>query len=72
MAPRKRQEAELDVAVVKMLRFSLGVMRMDRIRNENNREIVYVRCFACRSACTVCFLSVEVLLCCLFVPNVLY
>ena len=29
----KRQEAELEVAEMKMLRFSLGVTRMDRIRN---------------------------------------
>ena len=31
---RKRQEAELEVAEMKMLRFSLGVTKMDRIRNE--------------------------------------
>ena len=35
---RKRQEAELEVAEMKMLRFSLGVTRMDRIRNEYIRE----------------------------------
>ena len=40
MALRKRQEAELEVAEVKMFRFSLGVMRMDRIRNENIRHVV--------------------------------
>ena len=34
VALRKRQEAELEVAEVKMLRFSLGVTRMDSIRNE--------------------------------------
>ena len=34
MVARKRQEAELEVAEIKMLRFSLGVMRMDKIRNE--------------------------------------
>ncbi|KAF7643594.1 hypothetical protein LDENG_00236740, partial [Lucifuga dentata] len=33
VALRKRQEAELEVAETKMLRFSLGVTRMDRIRN---------------------------------------
>ncbi|KAK3519181.1 hypothetical protein QTP70_022146, partial [Hemibagrus guttatus] len=31
---RKRQESELEVAELKMLRFSLGVTRLDRIRNE--------------------------------------
>ncbi|KAK3562622.1 hypothetical protein QTP86_003350 [Hemibagrus guttatus] len=30
---RKRQESELEVAELKMLRFSLGVTRLDRIRN---------------------------------------
>ena len=36
MALKKRQEAELEVAELKMLRlgFSLGVTRMDKIRNE--------------------------------------
>ena len=33
----KRQEAELKVAELKMLRFSLGVTRMDNIRNEYPR-----------------------------------
>ena len=37
VALTKRQEAELEVAELKMLRFSLGVTRMDRIRNENIR-----------------------------------
>ncbi|KAK3548848.1 hypothetical protein QTP70_021035, partial [Hemibagrus guttatus] len=31
---RKRQESELEVAELKMLKFSLGVTRLDRIRNE--------------------------------------
>ena len=30
----KRQEAEMEMAELKMLRFSLGVTRMDKIRNE--------------------------------------
>ena len=31
---RRRKEEELEVAEIKMLIFSLGVTRMDRIRNE--------------------------------------
>ena len=42
---RKRQEAELAVAQVKMLRFSLGVTRLDQIRNEYIRGKAHVRCF---------------------------
>ena len=38
----KRQEAELEVAEMKMLRFSLGVTRMDRIRNEYVRGTAHV------------------------------
>ena len=34
VALTKRQEVEMEVAELKMLRFSLGVTRMDRIRNE--------------------------------------
>ncbi|KAI5090669.1 hypothetical protein C0J45_19530, partial [Silurus meridionalis] len=34
VAFNKRQEVELEVAELKMWRFLLGVMRMDRIRNE--------------------------------------
>ena len=34
VAVPKSQKEELDVAELKMLRFSLGVTRMDRIRNE--------------------------------------
>ena len=30
----KKQEAELEVAELKLLRFSLGVTRMDKIKNE--------------------------------------
>ena len=30
----KRQEVEMEVAELKLLRFSLGVTRMDKIRNE--------------------------------------
>ena len=41
LALRKRQEAELELAEIKILRLSLGVMRMDTIRNE------YLRGTAC-------------------------
>ena len=37
VALTKRQEAELQVADIKILRFSLGVMKMDRSRNEHQR-----------------------------------
>ncbi|KAK3525918.1 hypothetical protein QTP70_010973 [Hemibagrus guttatus] len=39
---RKRQESELEVAELKMLRFSLGVTRLDRIRNEYMRGTAHV------------------------------
>ncbi|KAK3534599.1 hypothetical protein QTP86_016751 [Hemibagrus guttatus] len=39
---RKRQEADLEVAELKMLRFSLGVTRLDRIRNEYIRGTAHV------------------------------
>ena len=39
---KKRQEAELEVAEIKMLRFSLGVTRKDRIRNEHIRGTAHV------------------------------
>ncbi|KAK3533009.1 hypothetical protein QTP70_006242 [Hemibagrus guttatus] len=39
---RKRQESELKVAELKMLRFSLGVTRLDRIRNEYIRGTAHV------------------------------
>ena len=38
----KRQEAELEVTELKMLRFSLGVTRMDKIRNEYIRGTAQV------------------------------
>ena len=34
VALTKKQEAELEVAGLKMSRFSLGVTRMDKIKNE--------------------------------------
>ncbi|MCJ8734931.1 hypothetical protein PDJAM_G00241020 [Pangasius djambal] len=39
---RKRQESELEGAELKMLRFSLGVTRLDRIRNEYIRGTAHV------------------------------
>ncbi|KAK3522940.1 hypothetical protein QTP86_009709 [Hemibagrus guttatus] len=39
---RKRQESELEVPELKMLRFSLGVTRLDRIRNEYIRGTAHV------------------------------
>ncbi|MCJ8749155.1 hypothetical protein PDJAM_G00173060 [Pangasius djambal] len=41
---RKRQESELEVAELKMLRFSLGVKRLDRIRKEYIRGTAHVGC----------------------------
>ncbi|MCJ8729789.1 hypothetical protein PDJAM_G00110470 [Pangasius djambal] len=41
---RKRQESELEVAELKMLRFSLGVTRLDRIRNEYIIGTAHVGC----------------------------
>ena len=49
MALRKRQEPELEVAKVKMLRFSLERMKMDRIRNEKIRGTSHVRCLERKS-----------------------
>ena len=42
VALTKRQEAEMEVAELKMLRFSLGVARMDTIRNEYIRGTAQV------------------------------
>ncbi|KAK3550470.1 hypothetical protein QTP86_029428 [Hemibagrus guttatus] len=39
---RKRQESELEVAELKMFRFSLGVTKLDRIRNEYIRGTAHV------------------------------
>ncbi|MCJ8729260.1 hypothetical protein PDJAM_G00104010 [Pangasius djambal] len=39
---KKRQESELEVAELKMLRFSFGVTRLDRIRNEYIRGTAHV------------------------------
>ena len=43
VALSKRQEAELEVAQLKMLRFALGVTRLDRIRNDLIRGTAHVR-----------------------------
>ena len=45
MALTKRQEAEMKVAELKLLQFSLGVTRMDKIRNEYNRGTAQVGWF---------------------------
>ena len=42
VALTKRQDAEMKVAELKMLRFSLGVTRMDKIRNEYIRGTTQV------------------------------
>ena len=42
VALTKRQEAEMEEAELKMLRFSLGVTRMDKIRNEYIRGTAQV------------------------------
>ncbi|KAI5620900.1 hypothetical protein C0J50_19503, partial [Silurus asotus] len=42
VALSRRQEVELEVAELKMLRFSLGVKTMDRIRNEFIRGTAHV------------------------------
>lgn len=44
VAVRQRQEADMEVAEMKMLRFSLGVTRLDRIRNEYIRGTAHVAC----------------------------
>ncbi|KAI5085738.1 hypothetical protein C0J45_24215, partial [Silurus meridionalis] len=45
VALSKRQEVELEGAELKLLRFSLGVTRMDKIRNEFIRGTAHVGCF---------------------------
>ncbi|KAI5628469.1 receptor tyrosine-protein kinase erbB-3 precursor [Silurus asotus] len=45
VALSKRQVAKLEVAELKMLRFSLGVTTMNKIRNEFIRGTAHVRCF---------------------------
>ena len=42
IALTKRQEAELEVAEMKMLRFSLGVTRLDKIKNDVIRGTAHV------------------------------
>ncbi|KAK2821002.1 hypothetical protein Q5P01_023961 [Channa striata] len=44
VAVRKRQGAVMEAAEMKMLRFSLGVTRLDRIRNELIRGTAHVGC----------------------------
>lgn len=42
MTLTKRQEAKLDLAELKMIRFLFGVTRMERIRNEYSSGLVCV------------------------------
>ena len=42
VALTRRQEMELEVAELRILRFSLGVTRLDRIRNGYIRGIAHV------------------------------
>ena len=42
MAVTKKQVEEMEVAEIKMLRFAMGVMRKDKIRNEHIRSTVKV------------------------------
>ena len=49
MALTKRQEADMEVAELKMLRFSLGVTRMDKIRNEYIRGTAQVGKFGAKT-----------------------
>ena len=39
----------MEVAEIGMLRFSLGVRRMDRTRNEHIRGTAHVKCFGKKS-----------------------
>ncbi|XP_061649478.1 band 4.1-like protein 5 isoform X3 [Phyllopteryx taeniolatus] len=45
VALKRQQETELEVAEMKMLRFALGVTRLDQIRNELIRGTAKVGCF---------------------------
>ena len=45
VALTKRQDAEMEMAELKMLRFSLGMTRMDKIRNEYIRGTAQVERF---------------------------
>ena len=42
VAVKKKQVEEMEVAVMKMLRFAMGVTRKDKIRNEHIRSTVKV------------------------------
>ena len=43
VALTKKQEVELEVAELRMLRFAMGVTRMDKVRNEHIRGTAHVR-----------------------------
>ncbi|KAF7663896.1 hypothetical protein LDENG_00196870 [Lucifuga dentata] len=61
MALTKRQEAELEVAELKTLRSLLGMMRMDKIKNEYIRGTAQIRWFGdkAREARLRCFGQVQ-------------
>lgn len=42
----KRKEVELEVVVLKMLKFSFGVTKLDKTRNESNRGAAKVECIS--------------------------
>ena len=48
VAVTKRHEAVLEVAELKMLRFAMGVTRLDKIRNEYIRGMAHIDRFGCR------------------------
>ena len=48
VAVTKRHEAELEVAELKMLRFAMGVTRLDKIRNEYIRGMAHIDWFECK------------------------
>ena len=48
VAVTKRHEAELEVAELKMLKFAMGVTRLEKIRNEYIRGTAHIDWFRCK------------------------